>query len=580
MLKKLFFLGMFGAIALTHPTDLYAADFAVIDQTCYKQMLDSLYVSKDDISKYKKVFRALKANNIAEAEDIADDIDNDILMGHVLAEKYLSKSYKSSFGELKSWLSKYNDHPQAIQIYTLAAKKGGKENLSDEWDKRGVINRTPYSWFNDTYANLASGDRAFVRLNVANFLKYINQGKTRAARNILENKRFRNVIPNRQWDAMSATLATVYFLDNQDQLTIDWTTKATQRSHDATAYWFRGLAQWRLGKYKDAGNSFSRLGGLSDNDEWLVSAGAYWAYRSYNKIGNKKEAQKWLNVASKYKRTFYGILANYQLGIPLKYNWDSLAYMNDFSNYNYVNDLVASPAISRAVILIHAKNMELAEKELRTNFKQMNDKQREVAVYIAQQYQMHPLGIFISNNIKNDDLDIFYDCVAYPTPDWEPKHGWKIDQALVWALVRQESAFHPKAQSGAGAKGLMQVLSSTAVYVTKDRRFGSDKTALFETEDNLETGQKYVSYLMEKPYIGDNLFFLATAYNAGPGNLYKWQKSTKYNDDPLMYIEAIPARQTRIYIERVLANFWIYNARFGKQSKSLEELVHDQWPTL
>lgn len=565
---------------LVQPVEVHAADFAVIDQACYRQILDNLYISKSDITKYKKVFRALKEENIKEAEDIAEDIDNDILMGHVLAEKYLSKTYKSDFAELKEWLEKYSDHPQASRIYNLAVRKGGKEKLPASLGMASKINRTPYSWYNDDYESLSPANRAFVRKNVNNFLKYINQGKTRSARAILENKRFRMVIPNRQWDAMSATLATVYFLDNEDKLAVQWTEKPARRSHDATAYWFRGLALWRLGNYKDAGYNFGKLGSLSNNDEWLISAGAYWAYRSYEKIGYKKEAKKWLNVASKYKRTFYGILANYQLGIPLKYNWDSLAYMNDFSNYNYVNDLISSPSIRRAIILIHAKNSELAERELRSDFHQMNEKQREAAAYIAQQYKMHALGIYISNNIKDDEKEIFYDSVAYPVPEWKPKSGWKIDRALVWALVRQESAFSPKAQSGAGAKGLMQLLSSTAVYVTNDRRLGHDKSALFETEVNLETGQKYVAYLMEKPFIGNNLFFLTTAYNAGPGNLYKWQKKTNYNDDPLMYIEAIPARQTRIYIERVLANFWIYNARFGQSNKSLEQLIHSQWPTL
>lgn len=285
-------------------------------------------------------------------------------------------------------------------------------------------------------------------------------------------------------------------------------------------------------------------------------------------------------MASKYRRTFYGILANYQLGNPLKYNWDSLAYLNDFSNYNYVSELVASPSIRRAIILIHAKQPELAEKELRGDLDAMNERQREAALFIAQQYNMHSLGIVISNLIKDNDREIYYDCIAYPDPDWQPKSGWRVDRALVWALVRQESGFNAKAQSGAGAKGLMQLMSSTAIYVTKDRRLRRDTSPLFETEYNLETGQRYVSYLMEKDFIGNNLFFLATAYNAGPGNLYKWQKKVKYGNDPLMFIEAIPSRQTRIYIERVLANFWVYNARFGQPSESLEGLIHDRWPTL
>lgn len=565
-------------VFLANPSRLSAAPFAVIDQVCYNRILDNLYIDKEDITRYKKIFRALKTNDIEEVEDLSAEVKNPILMGHVLAEKYLSKSYKSNYAELKEWLEKYNDHPQAISIYVLASRKGSKGDLLKP--NMAKFKRTPYSWYNDDYENLTLAQRKLVRNNVTNFLKYINQSKTLKARQILENKAFRMAIPNRQWDAMSGTLATVYFLDNNDALAIEWTTKAAQRSQDASALWIRGLAFWRSGKYKEAAINFGKLGRLSDNDEWLISAGSYWAYRSYDKIGAKKEAKIYLNMASKHKRTFYGLLANYQLGNSLKYNWDSLAYMNDFSNYDYVDDLIASPAIRRAIILIHAKNTEMAEKELRNDFDAMNEKQREAALYIAQQYDMHALGITISGKIKDDERDIFYDCVAYPDPEWKPKHGWKVDRSLVWALVRQESAFNARAQSGAGAKGLMQVLSSTAAYVTKDKSLKTDKSVLFEKDYNLDVGQQYVNYLMEKDYINNNLFFLATAYNAGPGNLYKWQKRTKFKDDPLLFIEAIPSRQTRIYIERVLTNFWIYNARFGQESPSLEQLVNSQWPTL
>lgn len=556
-----------------------AAPFAVVDEACYNQILDNLMIDPDDITLYKKIFREIKAENINRAEKLSKDIENPILMGHVLAEKYLSRTYRSNYGELKSWLEKYSDHPQAMRIYALAGRKGKREDLPlPESAYRGE--RTPYSWYNNNYDNLPTVKRRLVRRNVRNFLRHINRGKTLRARAILENSAFRQAIPDREWDAMAATLSKVYFLDGEDKLALKWSRKPAQRSQDAIGLWFRGLAFWRQGKYKEAAINFGKLGAKNDNDEWLIAAGAYWAYRAYDKIGFKKQANKYLSMASKYRRTFYGILANYQQGNPLKYNWDSLAYLNDFSNYNYVSELIALPSIRRAIILIHAKQFELAEKELRNDLDEMNERQREAALFIAQQYNMHALGIVISNLIKDNDREIYYDCVAYPDPDWQPQSGWRVDRALVWALVRQESGFNAKAQSGAGAKGLMQLMSKTAIYMTKDRSLRRDASPLFEARYNLEAGQRYVNYLMKKDFIGNNLFFLAAAYNAGPSNLYKWQKKIKYGKDPLMFIEAIPSRQTRIYIERVLANFWIYNARFGQKSKSLEELVYARWPTL
>ena len=560
-------------------SQVLAEPTSVIDSSCYNQLWGKLNIDKDDVTLYKKIFRAIEKEDIEEADDLADKVENPILMGHVQAQKYLSKTYKSNYEELKEWLEIYSDHPQAARIYRLASRKGNKDELMKP-DSLSKINRTPYSWYNNDYENLSPAKRQLVRRNVNKFLRYINQGKTLRAKRILQNKAFRMAIPDREWDAMAATLTTLYFLDGQDKLALEWSTKPARRSQDATGLWFRGLAFWRQGKIREAGINFGKLGAKSDNDEWLISAGAYWAYRAYDKIGDAKKAKKYLTMASKYRRTFYGLLANYALGNPLKYNWDSVPYLNDFSNCGVVSELTASASIRRALVLIHAKQPDLAAKELRADLDAMNEKQREAALFIAKQYNMHALAISISNLIKDNEREIYYDGIAYPDPDWEPKNGWQVDRALVWALVRQESGFNAKAQSGAGAKGLMQLLSSTAAYVTKDKRLRRDSTPLFETEYNLETGQRYVNYLMEKDFIGNNLFFLTTAYNAGPGNLYKWQKRVKYGNDPLMFIEAIPSRQTRIYIERVLANFWMYDARFGQPSESLEELVHGEWPKL
>lgn len=552
----------------------------ITDGEGYERILGYLYVSRDDVTTYKKIFRAIEEQDFDEADDLIKDLDNDILMGHVLAEKYLSKKYKSKYIELKIWLEKYNDLPQAAKIRRLAISKGQKEGLAELAESQEARIYSPYSWFNNKYEDLNPKNRAYVRKKVSEFRKNINQGKTRAAKAILEDKTLRMVIPNKEYDGMSATLATVYFLDNEDRMALNWVGKAANRSQDATAYWIGGLAAWRLKDYKTATSYFGKLGRLNDNDEWLVSAGAYWAYRANMRLKNKTEANKWLKIASRYKRTFHGILANYKLGSPLNYNWSGDSYLNDFSNYDYLNELMASPAIRRAIILVHAKKSDLAEKELRADFDNMSEKQKEAAMYIANECEMHSLCISMSNKLKKDNEAVFYDNLAYPAPDWKPKSGWKVDRTLVLALVRQESAFMPKAGSGAGARGLMQLMPNTAFHITKDKSLKKDYTPLLEKEYNLEIGQKYVNYLMEKPFIGDNLFFMTTAYNAGPGNLVKWQKKMNYDDDPLMFIETLPARETRIYIERVMANFWIYNAKFNKEPKSLEQLSEGQWPTL
>jgi soluble lytic murein transglycosylase-like protein len=72
---------------------------------------------------------------------------------------------------------------------------------------------------------------------------------------------------------------------------------------------------------------------------------------------------------------------------------------------------------------------------------------------------------------------------------------------------------------------------------------------------------------------------MLAAWNGGPGNLKKWMKKVEYNNDPLLFIESIPSKETRIFVERVLTNYWIYQARFDNPTPSLDLLAQGKWPS-
>lgn len=549
-----------------------------IDGDVYELMIEENYVSQADIKTYKHIFKAIKNNDISEANELIADLQSDILLGHVQAEKYLSAKYKASFEELKTWLEQYGDYPQAYRIYNLATKKGEKQNLPDpDLIRMSSYNRQLYARNKEVYDHLSAADKTFAITNVTKFYGFISKGKTLKARNILENKRFRQIIPNKYWDEMSASLSMVYFLDNNDMQAIEWAKKPALRSKNATAYWVAGLASWRLKQYSQAAEYFSSLGAIRNNDEWLESAGAYWAYRSYMRIDKHKQAMAELKQAARYQRTFYGILAAHTLGQKFNYNWNSEAYWNDFSNADYAKNLVKSSSLRRAVALLHAKRTDLAEAELRSGYENMNEKEKEAVIFLLNSYNRHSLAIKLSNQLKDYDKGIYYDCMAYPVPAWLSE-DWKSDKALTLALMHQESAFDPAAKSSAGACGLMQLMPNTAYHVTGDKKLKKDNSKLFNADYNLLVGQQYVDYLMAKTFIDGNLFFMLTAYNAGPGNLVKWQKKVKYNNDPLLFIEVIPSRETRIYIERVMANYWVYSMLYNQEAESLEQLKSGLWP--
>jgi soluble lytic murein transglycosylase-like protein len=172
------------------------------------------------------------------------------------------------------------------------------------------------------------------------------------------------------------------------------------------------------------------------------------------------------------------------------------------------------------------------------------------------------------------------DTALYPLPTWQPQNGFSINPALLFALMRQESAFDPTAKSPAGAAGLMQLMPATAAAMDEvGDLLGSTKRALLDPETNLTLAQRYVRELLAMRQIKGNLLQLLVAYNAGPGNMMKWRRLAGDEQDPLLFVESIPARETRHYVERVLTYYWIYQVRLGQPTASLDALASGTWPT-
>jgi soluble lytic murein transglycosylase-like protein len=131
-----------------------------------------------------------------------------------------------------------------------------------------------------------------------------------------------------------------------------------------------------------------------------------------------------------------------------------------------------------------------------------------------------------------------------------------------------------------GALGLMQLMPGTVKY-TGGRLadvLGTSKPDWSDPETNMALGQEYVEYLLEDPNVNGDLLLMAAAYNAGPGNLAKWRDKLAYDDDPLLFLESMPSRETRDFAERVLASMWIYQQRLNQDSPTLDALAAGGWP--
>ena len=577
-MKKLFVI-LLALLVLPWGVATASIDFKIIDQNIKNQVLKNAGVSETDLKLYAKIFKEIEKGNFEQAELLEKKLKTSALKGHVLAEKYLHKDYKSSYDELKSWLKKYPYLPQYSSIKNLSVIKApGYQPPKPQKEKKKLY--ASYSWYRDKYTTLSAENRKFVKEKLDEFLISIRRTKHTKAVEILEDEHFKKVMPVKNYDAMVATLVSAYFLEGDYEAALKWSKLPIERSSDATASWFGGLAAWKMKDYELSARYFEKLASLRNNDEWLVAAGGYWAFRANTKLKNEEKARKNLLSAAEYQRTFYGILAEYQLRGMIHYDWKIKSYFNRMSNQGYKKQIVSSPTMRRGILLLLIGKNDLAAQDWRYNYNKLNISQKELLLYISEQFSLANLSFVTANRLKNYEKGRNYDVFLYPNPAWRPTKGWKVNQAWIWALIRQESLFMSVIRSHAGACGLMQLMPATAAQVSGNREYKKNWRPLYDKQINIDIGQDYVSELRQKDFIGDNLIFLAAAYNGGPHNLKRWIDNLDCDGDPLLFMEMIPWKETRLYVKRVITNYWMYSSQMGQKPQSLQQFAEGCWPLL
>ena len=145
----------------------------------------------------------------------------------------------------------------------------------------------------------------------------------------------------------------------------------------------------------------------------------------------------------------------------------------------------------------------------------------------------------------------------FPFPFYETIMDWskrrQLNPLLVTSLMRQESRFEPEIQSPVGATGLMQVMPATGEWVAN--KINLKDYSLTNPKDNVNLGTWYLNYTHEE-YSNNSLLAVAS-YNAGPGNVAKWMREYQVSD-PDVFVEKIPFRETKGYVESVFGNYWNY----------------------
>ncbi len=299
-----------------------------------------------------------------------------------------------------------------------------------------------------------------------------------------------------------------------------------------------------------------------------LARGGYWLGVSYEKIGDTNLSEKYFKEASKFLTTFYGQLAHQKIYPTQLFELkDDAKFSDEFKKKFYKNPL------TKHVKVLKELNKTSLSKDLLKHLADLDiEKGSEVlAAELAVDIGRYDYAIQISKKASYEKR--FYNKYNYPiinTP--ELINGKPMpSQEIILAITRQESEFDPKANSYAGAKGMMQLMSYTAKLVSKEMNVGYSTSRLTSDPDyNIRLGTYYFNSLINN--YGEIYPFAIAAYNAGPKRVKYWRKingdPSKNKIDYVNWIELIKFKETRNYVQRVLENANVY--RYMLRQKPIE----------
>ncbi len=505
-------------------------------------------LNSSDEASYRKAFAAAAMNQKDVLEELLPGISDGTLKPHVERVRLIATAAPPDLPAMAAWLERWGDVAGASAVYERA--QDAQEDAIQAARIMGVV-PTP---FRLKRPDPVPARRSMGAVREPSFIPVpIGQGATRADR--------------AQIDALAAR-----FYAGDDETALAMAREAVSGPQSGQAGWIGGLAAYRLGDFATAQTLFTAAANWNASDDWARSAGAFWAARASERLGDKAKTQTFLEQAASNPLTFYGQLALARLG-----RWETLRIPQAQDEKDRAARLMRTdPGVRRAMALKEIGRQSDAEAELFTSWSRGRAEDDLGYLAVARSLDLAPVAERIAQSSSAAAL-----AALYPIPDqFRPVGGeFVLDRAVVLAVMRQESKFDSNAKSYAGARGLMQVMPRTAAWMTGRRDLASNPRLLNDTTLNVTLGEAYLEKMMAMGVVSNCLTRTFMAYNAGPGNVTRWSASVKGAEDTLMFMEAAPNGQARVYAERVMSNMWIYHRRFGQRAPSLEKLARGLVPT-
>jgi soluble lytic murein transglycosylase len=334
------------------------------------------------------------------------------------------------------------------------------------------------------------------------------------------------------------------------------------------------LAGWvALRHLKDAKLALGHFEALAKAADGPLShaRGQYWLGRTWETLGDKAKAQEHYRVGAAYFDTFHGQLARLKVDPDarrLDITPPAAPTETEIARFN------GSDAVKAAVLVRKAGLDVSVSRAFFTSLRLHLKSEAEVAMlaHLAEALGDTQTAVRVGKTAIGRGFNLFY--YAYPIhslPAYTPLRQ-PPEPAVIFGIARQESEFNTLTMSGAGARGILQVMPVTAKHVCRDYKIKCDIPRLMKDPVyNTMMGSAYISDRMDE-FSGSYVLTLA-GYNAGPGRAREWIK--EFGDprdgsvDPIDWIHRIPFEETRDYVQKVLSNIQIYRARLGEEATAV-----------
>ena len=293
---------------------------------------------------------------------------------------------------------------------------------------------------------------------------------------------------------------------------------------------------------------------LYEENEWQ-----YWLSRSLEAEGQLSSSLSLLEQLSG-KSSYYGFLAADKLKRDYHIEQENAARVEiDEDSF-----LSANPHMLRARELYYLDRLVDAKREWFQALRHLDQDQIKQAATLASKWQWHDSAIrTVAKTPHRNDFSLRFP-MPYKQQVLQHAHDRELDPSLIYGVMRRESLFDPLARSSVGALGLMQLMPSTARRVARSLGMKRPrKSDILRVDNNIRLGTHYLRTVMNR--FDNNVALAAAAYNAGPGNVKRWLPKNSVMPADL-WVETVPFKETRNYVQAVLAYSTVFDKSLGKST--------------